>query len=298
LRNNLIIRSSYSQLSNRELKSNLGDLIRSTALTNCIKGNYFWLTEKKAVPLLKWFVDPGKIITYEDLDYFPPDLEIYNADNYVPNKEVFNSLKGNWHGYIWDGNKILTDNEIIRNTEAYTAGNYKGSWQQALVEGMEFTWKEQDYAISSIRTEETVDVGLNWNVHPDWKTKHWPKENWDELMKTLSNNYSVSWQEGLNDYDKYMNWISSCRVIVTVETLGLHLASALRKKVVAITGPTTDNEYSYNRITSVKPDSRECMPCNAPACKTGEWCLSEISVESISKIVDSILGQETSEKSC
>jgi len=289
LRNNLIIRSSYSQLPDGELKSNLGDLIRSTILVNCIEGNYFWLTEKSSIPLLKWFIDPQKIITYEEYENLPSDLEIYNADNYVPNREVFNKLSGNWHGYIWDKKRIFVDNDIIRNTAAYTPGKYKCSWQQALVEGMGFAWEEQDYPMSPIRIEETVDVGLNWHVHPDWKTKQWPKGNWDKLMKTLSKNYSVSWQQGLNDFDEYMHWISSCRLIISVETLGLHLASALRKKIIAIVGPVTDTEYSYDRITFVKPGSRECMPCNAPTCVMEKYCMSEISVKSVSESVLNML---------
>ena len=90
LKNNLIIKSSFSQLTNGELKSNWGDLVRTAILAKCIDGDYLWLTEARSIPLLKWIVDPKKIITYEDFRGVAPDMEIYNADNYVPNERVFN----------------------------------------------------------------------------------------------------------------------------------------------------------------------------------------------------------------
>ena len=70
-------------------------------------GDYLWLTEARSIPLLKWIIDEKKIITYENFRKLPSNLEIYNADNYVPNKNVFNQLDGNWHGYIWDKEKLV-----------------------------------------------------------------------------------------------------------------------------------------------------------------------------------------------
>ena len=107
MKNNLIIKSSFCQLTERsgmvggELKSNWGDLIRTPILAECMDGDYLWLTEARSVPLLKWIIDEKKIITYENFSQLPSNLEIYNADNYVPNKNVFNQLDGNWHGYSW-----------------------------------------------------------------------------------------------------------------------------------------------------------------------------------------------------
>lgn len=111
-------------------------------MVNCVKGDYHWLTDARSIPLLKWFIDPNKIITYEDCSSLPSDLEIYNVNNYVPDKEVFNKLGGNWHGYIWDGKRISVGNDIIRSTEAYVSAEYEYSWQQALVEGMGFAFDD------------------------------------------------------------------------------------------------------------------------------------------------------------
>ena len=196
MKNNLIIKSSYCQLSNGELKSNYGDLVRTAILAQCIDGDYLWLTEARSIPLLKWIIDPKKIIAYEDFSDVPSDLEIYNADNYVPSENVFNQLDGNWHGYIWDKEKLVVQNDQIRDTVSYSEPTSDTSWQQSLVEGMGFTWEEQDYPTPTVKTLETVDIGFNWNVHADWTSKWWPKEYWNSLEKNLSKDYSVSWQQG------------------------------------------------------------------------------------------------------
>ena len=65
-------------------------------------------------------------------------------------------------------------------TESYAEPKLDQTWQQSLVEGMGFTWKEQDYPTPAIKTPETFDVGLNWNVHPDWTSKLWSKASWEK----------------------------------------------------------------------------------------------------------------------
>ena len=294
MKKNLIIKSSFSQLPNGELKSNWGDLVRTAVLIGCFKQDYLWLTEERSIPLLKWIIDPNKIVTYENFNHIPPGLEIYNADNYTPNENIFNQLDGNWHGYIWDKGKLVAQNDKIRDTEAYSEPDSDISWQQSLIEGMGFNWNKQDYPTSTIMNKETVDIGLNWNVHPDWTSKMWPKEYWESLMKDLSKNHSVSWQEGLNNFDEYMQWMDKCRLIITVETLGLHLASALKKNIIALLGPVSNSEYSYGRITTVKPSPRDCMPCNVPVCEQSHHCMNDISVKSISKIVSNTLSKLSS----
>ena len=292
----IIIKSSYSKLQDGKLKSNFGDIIRSTVLLNCIKEDFLWVTDARSVKLLRHFVSPEKIMLHGNSisqNNLSPKLKIYNLDNYIADSSLINQLKGNWHGYIKNENEeLFAENKLIASTEAYTKPLSKKSWQQALVEGMGFEWKEQDYArtISRFENESSIDIGLNWHVHPDWTSKQWPKEYWSELKNILKKNHSVSWQKGLGNFDEYVKWLSSCKIIVTCDTLGLHLASALRKKVVAIVGPTENREFSYKRVVFVRPHSRKCMPCDSPKCKMKEKCLREIDAKKISEIIINIKG--------
>ncbi len=293
--NSLIIRSSCSRLPDGALKSNLGDLVRSTVLLSCINDDFLWLTDKKAVNLLKWFVSPDKIITYDEginhsLSSFSSELDVYNLDNHIPDSEVYKRIHGNWHGFVRNRESgCFPQNDKIAAINSYEESDYKISWQQCLIEGMGFQWNEQDYASCTVHGNVSHDIGLNCHVHTEWPSKRWPEENWKELDTILSKTYSVSWQQGINNLEEYISWLSSCRVIITCNTLGLHLASALRKKVIAIVGPTDGREFSYNRVSFVKPDSRDCMPCNLQECKWQVDCLSEIDANVVSKAVERII---------
>lgn len=49
-----------------------------------------------------------------------------------------------------------------------------------------------------------------------------------------------------------MKWISSCDYIVTHDSLGLHLALAMKKPFIALFGPTSSHEIDlYNLGVSV-----------------------------------------------
>lgn len=297
----LIVKSSYSKLQDGQLKSNFGDMIRATVLLDCIRDNYHWITDSRAVNLLKWFVDPEKIVTFEnDFDRynFSPEMRIYNFDNYVADQELFSRIRGGkWRGYVWNGKEdVNPENNMIAALAGYNRSAPGLFWQQALVEGLGFQWRGQDYAPCRAHNAESIDIGLNWHVHPDWESKQWPKSHWKELERILSKTCSVSWQKGLDNFEQYMSWISSCRLIVTCDTLGLHLGSALRKKVVALVGPTESREFPYNRVSFLRPGSRECMPCNMPKCAAQKNCLNRISAAKVATVIKKRLTQDLRER--
>ena len=288
------MRSSYSKLPSGKLKSNLGDLIRSTVLIQCVGENYIWLTDSRGQDLLKWFIKPEKLITFENFQNQKDSktLQIYNLDNYVFNEKIFSNLNGTWNGFIYERGRVFPANNLIELTTSYIPlpKDLKKSWQQLLVEGMGFKWKGQDYAFPvGVKETEKKSIGLNNHGHLEWTSKHWPKKNWEELYQILKKNYSISWQKGLNNFEQYLNWINSNKLIITCDTLGLHLASALRKKTIAIVGPTECNEFSYNRTYFIKPEDRDCMPCNSPSCKLEKSCLSEITPKEIINFVSKVI---------
>ena len=78
----------------------------------------------------------------------------------------------------------------------------------------------------------------------------------------------------------YMDWINSSKLIVTPDTLGMHLAIALNKKVLALFGPTPHREvYFYNRGKSIFDTKKDCMPCLKASCEHRTNCMENIPVE-------------------
>ena len=60
-----------------------------------------------------------------------------------------------------------------------------------------------------------------------------------EIFRTLIGQImrKISWQQGHKNLSKYIDWINSCRLIVTCDSLGQAVAQALGKKVVTFMAP-------------------------------------------------------------
>jgi heptosyltransferase-2 len=130
------------------------------------------------------------------------------------------------------------------------------TWQERLYALMGRQWYGEPYVYVPAQTPAIdFDIGLNWSVGPKWPRKAWPMKNWRLLFQRFAGDHTISWQEGFDSLETYANWIASCDVIVTPDTLGLHLALALKKKVVALFGPTPAHEIPlYEQGVALSPD--------------------------------------------
>jgi len=83
--------------------------------------------------------------------------------------------------------------------------------------------------------------------------------------------------------NKYMDWINSSKIIVSGDTLGLHLGIVLKKITLGLFGPTPSKEtYFYGRGKAILPESiPDCLPCSEEVCKKGLHCMEDISVERV-----------------
>jgi heptosyltransferase-2 len=72
-----------------------------------------------------------------------------------------------------------------------------------------------------------------------------------------------AWQQGKNSLFEYMDWINSCRLIISHDSLGLHLAFALDKEVIGLFGPTDPTEVFFYKETNIVRTQQYCpdMPC-------------------------------------
>jgi heptosyltransferase-2 len=151
----------------------------------------------------------------------------------------------------------------------------KRTVQELLFEMVGAHWQEEGYILGyQSQTREEWDVGLNSQVGQKWPTKMWPHEYWKQLEKLLGERgLRVSRQDNqpkevLSDLYKYMDWIHSCRTIVSNDSLGMHLGIAMQKKVFGLFGPTPDKEvYFYGRGKAILPEKLpDCAPCFKNQC--------------------------------
>lgn len=253
--------------------------MRATVLLASLKAPILWITDHVGKQILKYFLPPDKIITEysPDINAKIQQADTYCLDNHNHYFNLFRKYNGITQGYFQDGNqKMIPANSDIASLQPYETTLTTKSYQQALIEGTGFKWKKQDYSFPLNSCDLKYDIGINHHVHKGWISKRWPQKHWDSLFENLCKRYSTSWQQGLNNLDDYIQWVHSCRCIITQDSFGLHLASALRKKTIAITGPTDNREFSYGRITNITPPYRTCMPCNKPKCSQDTPCLYQI----------------------
>jgi len=266
----------------------IGDVLRTTPiLWRFQDDDVTWITKKASLPLLgnnpyvKTVITISKISGIEDFVFD----ELYNFDE---DKEAcllatnIRAEKKKGYGFK-DGNYFPLDSdsryayELSKNDELKFKSNKK-TYQQIIFEMGGFQWKGEDYILGyKSKNKIQYKVGINYITGEKFPNKAWP--HWKELMDRLN---SVSLQKQFETVEAYIDWINSCRVIVTSDSLGMHIALALKKKVIILMGSTSWNEIeTYNRgviLTSRLP----CSPCYKKSkCNVTASCMDLITPERV-----------------
>ena len=165
--------------------------------------------------------------------------------------------------------------------------------QETLFKSIGLDWSGERYSLGYVpKVKEIYDIGLNCHVGSKWPVKNWPKEHWNDLHDNLvGQNYAVSWQQSLNSIKHYIDWLASCKLIVTCDSLGLHLAIALKKKIIALFGPTPSRQiYMYGLGVKLTPGAEHnCIPCFMPKCPKEKSCMYDIKVDTVADSVNMLL---------
>lgn len=311
----LIIKTGYSEfLDHRfDLKSSLGDVLRTTPILHAFKGDYItWATDERALPLLEenlfinrlmalnWITE--KQLRKEHFDVLVnlekhPGIGVLASEIDALQKYGFGTKmesKGLVSAAYDKGSEALS----ISLTPQLKKDNAKPI-QEILFGVVGKKWNGEEYVLGyAPKTEETDLIALNTNVGGKWPTKAWPDNYWDDLENLLlKENFKVTRQDNqdasvLRDLNKYMDWINSSRVIISNDSLGMHLGIAMRKKVVGLFGPTPISEvYFYGRGVGLQPDNKYgCIPCMSPKCPPyGDTCLKLIHPEIVKDAAISLL---------
>jgi heptosyltransferase-2 len=303
----LIIKPGYSETLDPDDSGvvSLGDILRTTVILHLFPSDHYhvtWLVDIKGVPLLKENPYIHRLLT---VNHFTPHLLLSEWFDIVVNFEkepgicaVSDRIPA-WRRYGFrldpqSHSAVAYDysDEALSFTTDSTAKRKKAkSWSDILYEMLGHKYAGQSYLLG-YRPQSKVhyDVGLNHLIGKKFPLKRWPEAQWKSLHDKLSPQYSVCWQQGDNDIDDYIEWIASCRVIVTNDSLGLHIALALGKPVVALFGPTIATEVAGNRLIKIMPPlDWDCIPCLKSSCPKAEPCIQHISVESVQNAICDLL---------
>ncbi len=291
----LIIKLGYSETLVGEIShtTSLGDVLRSTVLLNLYKDAHVtWLVDEKAIGLLKGNPSIDRILPYDLTSVLQLQAErfdtIINLEKVAGVCAFSDSLTG-WkrYGFRFDpetGTAMAYDGSQQVLDICYNPGDKASNrrfWEDILYEMVGSKWKGEAPVLGYQPTSEIKsDIGFNFNVGDKWPIKAWPLEYWKELEKLIGDKYTISWQEGLTSIDEYIDWINSVKLLVTNDSLGLHIAHALKKPIVAFFGPTVSCEVYIEKGVKLLPDGEyDCLPCMSTNCIKQESCMYEIKPE-------------------
>jgi ADP-heptose:LPS heptosyltransferase len=148
-------------------------------------------------------------------------------------------------------------------------------------------------------------VGLNTGCGNVFMTKRWTSEGWIGLATYLQdhtdahvlllggraeaemNREILARCDGVTDtgcdnpLERFIGVVDACDVIVTSDSLGMHIAIALGKYVVALFGSTCHSEVDlYDRGEKIVTDF-PCSPCYLKTCDKKPTCMEALRPETV-----------------
>lgn len=305
----LIIKLGHSETLDAEIsrKSSLGDVLRTTVILHSFKNeDVAWLVDESAYALLEGNPYVGRILVYDSATILQLQEEIFDTViNFekVPGICALADRMHAWkkYGFRFDrqtGRAEAHDGAEDVLSMCLNVGEKKGGniyWQEALLGMIGETWQKEGYILGyKPNSKEIYDVGFNYDVGKKWPNKAWPSKSWKDLETLVKDKHSISWQQGLKNLEDYIEWINSCRLLLTNDSLGLHIALALKKKVVALFGPTAHREvYFYDRGVAILPKGDyKCLPCLSPRCVNDNFCMDNISIKEVFNAIEKLLNEE------
>lgn len=254
----------------------IGDVIRTTPILRRLKGHITWLTYPESIPLLKnnGFIDRVMpFIDYRKLLNMRFDWVI-NLEEDRRAHALCALLKARKMTY-WckEWCRMSIDDELKKRN--------KKSYQYYMFKSLGWTFKGEEYVLNvEPRAVKEEIVGIESRLSDTWKLKRWDK--YHELAGALrKKGFKVRFFKHRDNISDFLKDINECSIIVSGDTLAMHLGLGLSKKLVTIFGPTSSSEiYTYGRMKKiVYPISCQC--CYKRKCDKKPNCMDSVSVNKV-----------------
>ena len=153
-------------------------------------------------------------------------------------------------------------------------------------------------------------IGINTGSGSRWTMKSLPSDKLKNLIEKLAATYQVLLLGGPEEVEKnarlslltgvpdsgcghslrqFAGIVSQCRMVITGDTLALHLALAEQKLVIAVFGPTSAHEIDLFHRGDKFFSSADCLCCYLPGCGQSPTCMELISVDEIAGATERLL---------
>jgi len=247
----------------------LGDVLRTTILLNEINGEVYWLTRRNASDLLNSHKIKRKIFIEDSQDVeslfninfdlvlsLEEDVELLKIVSKIKTKKLIGLfIKNDKVDYTEQGREwfdMSLSSKYGKEKADLLKKNNRKSHNQMFIEmlGEEFTGQEYDLGYVG-KKSSNKNIGIIDRCGKVWPSKNW--SGYSELKEMLANEgFNVVNLSERNSIKEHINDINNCELIVCGDTLGMHIALALKKKVVSLFNCTSPYEiYDYKRMTKI-----------------------------------------------
>ena len=241
-----------------------GDVARSTVIHRAIRGEMHWLTSRGCLPLLQSERVSTTYCIYDPRDMkrlYAQDFDrIISLNEESRVLEATRLLRGDrWTGMYLEGGiarytedsrdwfDMSLSSRLGRKAADLLKKENMRSLPQLLVEMVGGQWNRQEYDIGTGR-RKGAGIGLISTNTGLWPNKAWTGYN--ALKRMLGQ--QARFLPMRPTLKRHIADINACETVVCGDTLGMHIALALRKKVVALFSCTSPFEiYGYNRLRKV-----------------------------------------------
>lgn len=86
---------------------------------------------------------------------------------------------------------------------------------------------------------------------------------------------------GQHSLREFAGFLEACQVVVTGDTVALHLALAVKRPVVALFGPTAHQEIDLFGLGEKLVSPAQCAPCYRGTCDLHPSCMDQLSVDTV-----------------
>jgi len=208
--------------------------------------------------------------------------------------------------------------KFTQNTKTYPELIYEMCGLAYSGQRYEITLNEEqtsyaEHIVERSDPERLYRIGLNTGSGPVFATKKWNLDHWLELTRLLHNQLPVSLfllggpderkRNGImlercrvplndtgtdNSLTEFIAIIASLDMIITSDTLALHIALALGKKVIVLMGPTSATEIDVFGFGCKIVSGFDCSPCYRKDCDLEPNCMDSIAPKTVSEAVEKL----------
>ena len=251
----------------------IGDVVRTTPLLRVLVGNVYWVTKPESIPLLPELESFVKISNTQNTNFLKSiefdlvlcmddEIEPVNLGSSVKSKRLVGSYIGENGEITYSQNSAeWFDMGLLSKHGKKTADDIKlknkKTYQEILFKMLELNFNGEEYIIndnfeSAQKNNSKIRIGIEKTAGSRWPMKTW--NQYDKLAEQLNaENYEpffFKYRENILDYVSDLN---SCDIIVSGDTLGMHIALSLKKKLIALFICTSPTEiYDYGRLIKIE----------------------------------------------